>query len=231
MVVSRGEREHEAFKRARHRIYTMPLETFFSTPDLPLPETGEQGGASPHRMTIVLDDLDRRAFFRSRDIDRVALLYTGGPVSRFFDHYLYLPFPVDEEDLRLLVAHRRLRGFVVQDRLMRRMLETLCRGEKEVFLHPAFLEPDEPGPSCIVACEQVFRSPYHVSGRALKGWEDLRIRPYPLKKGTLFLRDAPWHREGSLSELWVDIIGADAVTVRAVKVRAEQMLRKKRQAD
>ncbi len=229
MVQSRDDREHEELKRARHQIYTMPPALLFSDVDETILRQEEETlpSVAPRRMTLVLDDLDRRAFFRAPDVARVALLYTGGLVSRFFDHYLYLPFLPEKEELRTLIAHRRLRGFVVQDRFLRRMLETLCRGEKEVFLHPAFLEPEEPGPSCIVTCEQVFRSPYRVSGRALKGWNDLRISPYPLKQGTLFLRNAPWSRTGDLPEIWVDLIGADAAAVRAVKVRAERALRGK----
>jgi len=231
MVEGRTPGEHDEFKRERHQIYTMPLGDLFSSPDATTPDEERRPATVPRRMTLVLDDMERRAFFRIRDIARVALLYAGGTVSRFFDHYLYLPFPVAEETLNALVAHRRLRGFVVQDRLFRRKLEELCGGGKEVFLHPAFLEADEPGPSCLVACEQVFRSPYRVSGRALKGWPDIRIRPYPLGIGSLFLRDAAWSREGSSPELWVDIVGAAPAAVRAVKVRAERMIRGKLQAD
>ncbi len=230
MVEVRTAGQYDEFKRARHQIYTMPLDGMFSSPETKIIKD-EGGGTTrsepPRRVTLVLDDLDHRSFFRSRDIARVALLYTGGPVSRFFDHYLYLPFPVAEEILRMLVSHRRLRGFVVQDRLFRRKLEEMCRGEKEVFLHPMFLEPEETGPSCIVACEQAFRSRYRVSGRARKGWAGLRIKPYPVEQGTLFLRETPWFREGDLPELWVDIIGALDPAIRAVKVRTEQMLRGK----
>lgn len=230
MVERTSAGEHDDFKKARHQIYTMPLDALFSSSaeEEPRPiECKEPSVVASRGVTLIVDNLERRAFFRSRDIARVALLYTGGPVSRFFDHYLYLPFPVAEEVLRLLVTHRRLRGFVVQDRLFRRKLEEMCSGEKRVFLHPAFLEADEPGPSCLVACEQVFRSPCRVSGRALKGWSDLRIRPYPLARGTIFLRDAAYFREGTLPELWVDIVGASDAVVRAVKVRSERLLRGK----
>jgi len=160
-------------------------------------------------------------------MDRVALLHTGGLVGRFFNQYVYLPFPVSADEARRIAEHHRLRGIVVQDRLMRRMFEVLCKGEKEVLLHPAMIDPDESGPSCIVACGQMFRSRYRSPGRGRR-WESLRVRPYDLRSGTLYLKDSPWSRTGDVPELWVDVIGADDTTVRAVKVRAERLLREKK---
>lgn len=47
---------------------------------------------------------------------------------------------------------------------------------------------------------------------------------------TIFLRDTKVLQEGSLTELWVDIIGADDATVRDLKVRAERYLKEHRTA-
>jgi len=229
LVIQRDTPEsYAAFKRARHHIYTMPSESFFMTPDKSEREGAEfTAGVMPRRMFLVLDSLERRNFFKSRHVAQVSVLYTGGPLNRFFEYYLYLPFAVSEEDVRAIVAHRWLKGVVVQDRLLRRMFEAAFRGTKKVFLHPALLDPEEPGPSCLVACEQVFRSPHRVAEKASHGWKSLRVRPYPLPNGTMFLRDTPWFRPGDTDELWVDIIGATDERVRTIKGRAECFLKRR----
>lgn len=229
----------DLLKRARHQIYTMPSERLFS-PASGKPGTDDEDPRSfrapsrrgATRLTVVLDDADRAAFFRIRDIDRVALLYDGRPVGKFFNHHLYIPFPMTEEDARRLAAHPRLRGVVVRDRLMQRMFASLFEGRREVLLHPATPRGDGDGaaPSYIAAAEQIFDSIYAAEHRKDYHWRSLGMRTANRRGHTIFLRDTKVLQEGSLTELWVDIIGADDATVRDLKVRAERYLKEHRTA-
>lgn len=222
---------HDLFKRARHQLYTMPEQALFAPVDTVEPEPVEPvaGSRKQVRLTIILDDAERKSFFRIRDIDRVVLIYDGRPVGKFFNNYLYIPFGVTEEEARQIAAHTRLRGVVVQDRLMRRMFQTLFAGSKrEVLLHPAALVAREDAPSYLAGAEQVFRSCYTSERRKDYQWKIHGMQLANYRSWSFFLRSARFLKEGNLPELWIDIIGCDDETVRALKVRAERFLKEKR---
>ncbi|HNT27390.1 MAG TPA: hypothetical protein PKH10_04335 [bacterium] len=230
------EATKDLLKRARHQIYTMPSgRLFFTTPEKPKGAEDLRPLRTPARrgstrLTVVLDDPDRAAFFRIRDIDRVALLHDGRPVGKFFNHHLYIPFPLKEEEARQIAAHPRLRGVIVRDRLMQKMFESLFEGRREVLLHPATPRAESEGaaPSYLAGAEQVFSSIYTAEHRKDYHWRSLGLRTANRRGHTLFLRDTKVLQEGSLAELWVDIIGADDATVRDLKMRAERYLKEKR---
>ncbi len=230
LVQTHDAASRELFKRARHQLYTMPEQALFA-PVITEEEPPALRIASRKqvRLTLILDDPERKTFFRIRDIDRVALLYDGTPVGKFFNNYLYIPFPLTDEEARKIASHTRLRGVIVQDRLMRRMFQILFAGSKrEVLLHPAVLMTDEESPSYLAGNEQVFRSCYTSERRKDYQWKGTGMRLVNYRSHSFFFKEARLLREGDLPELWIDVLGCDDDTVRALKVRAERFLKEKR---
>lgn len=222
---------HDLFKRARHQLYTMPEQALFAPVETtdPEPEQPLVGSRKQVRLTIILDDAERKSFFRIRDIDRVALIYDGRPVGKFFNSYLYIPFAVTEEEARQIAAQTRLRGVIVQDRLMRRMFQTLfANSKREVLLHPMALVRGEDAPSYLAGAEQVFRSCYTSERRKNYQWKAAGMLLANYRSWSFFLKGARIMKEGNLPELWIDIIGSDDESVRALKMRAERFLKEKR---
>jgi len=230
MIQTYDAATHDLFKRARHQLYTMPEQLLFAPVETePLEEVPRIGSRKQVRLTLILDDLERKAFFRIRDIDRVALIYDGRPIGKFFNNYLYIPFAVNEEEARQIAAQTRLRGVIVLDRLMRRMFQTLFAGTKrEVLLHPAALVAGEDAPSYLAGAEQVFRSCYTSERRKNYQWKGNGMLLANYRSWSFFLKGTRLLKEGNLPELWIDIIGSDDESVRALKVRAERFLKEKR---
>ena len=227
MICRYTEDEKDFLKRARHYIYTLPVQEI-----VPLPEKTENEKSEKKKtfrkyserakLTLVSDDIKKFAAFKSKNVERRVLIYNR-QIPKGFSDYIYIAGNLVEKDFDDIAGAEKLKGIVVPDTVMKEVLEKIFP-KLEILLHPFAYSSSAEAPSYLSASTSIFVSRFRSENRNNYAWPDINIFLKNHIGYSEFISHKKMIRNGGKRELWVSIAGISDNALIFLKSQSDKMI-------
>lgn len=226
MICRYTEEEKDFLKKARHHLYTLPLQEVLPAPakeeNAPEKKKTFRKYSERAKITLISDDIKKFAAFKSKNVERCVFIYNRN-IPRGFSDYIYIAGNLVEKDFDDIASVEKLKGIVVSDPVMKDVLEKIFP-KLEILLHPLAYSDSEEAPSYLSASTSIFVSRFRSENRNNYSWSDINIYLKNHTGFSEFISHKKMIRNGGKRELWVSIADISDEAVRFLKSQAILMV-------
>ena len=226
MICRYSEDEKDFLKRARHHLYTLPMQEILPKPeentDAPEKKKNFRKYSERAKVTLISDDIKKFAAFKSKNIERRVLIYERN-IPKGFPDYIYISGALNEKDITEISEMTKLKGIVVPNAVMQETFRNLFP-DKEILLHPLSYTDSNNAPSYLSASTSIFVSRFKSENRNNYSWPDINIFLKNHTGFSEFISHKKMIRNGGKRELWVSIADISDDALRFLKSQADRMI-------
>ena len=226
MICRYTEEEKDFLKKARHHLYTLPLQEVVPAPvreeNIPEKKKTFRKYSERAKITLISDDTKKFAAFKSKNIERRVFIYNRN-IPKGFSDYIYIAGNLVEKDFDDIASAEKLKGIVVSDTIMKEVLEKIFP-KLEILLHPFAYSDSAEAPSYLSASTSIFVSRFRSENRNNYAWPDINIFLKNHIGYSEFISHKKMIRNGGKRELWVSIADISDDALRFLKSQADLMV-------
>ena len=226
MICRYTEDEKDFLKRARHHIYTLPLQEILPKPEEITEKSEEKKNFRKYseraKVTLISDDIKKFAAFKSRSIERRVLIYDRN-IPKGFSDYIYVAGVLNDKDVAEISGMAKLKGIVVPNAVMQETFSRIFPG-REILLHPLSCSDSGGAPSYLSASTSIFVSRFKSENRNNYSWPDINIFLKNHTGFSEFISHKKMVRHGGKRELWVSIADISDDALRFLKAQADRII-------
>ena len=226
MICRYTEDEKDFLKRARHHIYTLPLQEILPKPEevaeKPEKKKNFRKYSERAKVTLISDDIKKFAAFKSKNIGRRVLIYDRN-IPKSFPDYIYVAGALNDKDVAEISEMAKLKGIVVSNAVMQETFSHIFPG-MEILLHPLSYAGSDDAPSYLSASTSIFVSRFKSENRNNYSWPDINIFLKNHTGFSEFISHKKMIRNGGKRELWVSIADISDEALRFLKAQADRII-------
>ena len=218
--------EKDFLKRARHHLYTLPLQEVLPKPEenteKPEKKKNFRKYSERAKVTLISDDIKKFAAFKSKNVERRILIYDRN-IPKGFADYIYVAGALNAKDIAEISEMAKLKGIVVSNAVMQETFRNIFP-KLEILLHPLAYADYEDAPSYLSASTSIFVSRFRSENRNNYSWPDINIFLKNHTGFSEFISHKKTVRNGGKRELWVSIADISDDALRFLKSQADRMI-------
>ena len=226
MICRYTEDEKDFLKRARHYLYTLPMQEILpkseENSEPPEKKKNFRKYSERAKVTLISDDIKKFASFKSKNVERRVLIYERN-LPKGFSDYIYVTGVLNDKDIAEISEMAKLKGIVVSNAVTKETFSHIFP-EKEILLHPLSYADSVDAPSYISASTSIFISRFRSENRNNYSWPDINIFLKNRTGFSEFISHKKMVRNGGKRELWVSIAGISDDALRFLKSQADRMI-------